>query len=228
LLYDAYATYWDWVKKYEIYSVLSDVVKVNEQRFQLSKNAYFQGDRPAIDTIEALVLLQSFQVVKNEAWVNFQNAGLELSSFLWTEQKEPHTLSENIFPDSNWNKKEITNDKIPIVEQLLLSAAFSHPKLKIYENKLQILEIEKRLKFQDILPTINFRYTILNSGYNVFSEWSTNFYKNNNKFGFDIGIPIRFSQGRGGLQSAKIKISDVRLEQMQLKVAINNKIKQYI
>ncbi|MCF8340383.1 MAG: TolC family protein [Chitinophagaceae bacterium] len=227
LLFDAYSTYWDWVKKYEIYIVLSDVVKVNEQRFNLSKNGYLQGDRPAIDTIEALAQCQSFQMLKNEAWVNFQNSGLELSNFLWTPQKEPFFIDSNFFPDSNWRKINIVEAGFPVLETLLLSAAVSHPKLKMYENKLQILELEKRLKFQELLPTVNFRYNLLNSGYNVFKDASAAFYNNNYKFGFDIGLPLRLSQGRGGFQAAKLKIADTQLDQMQLKLSINNKIKQY-
>lgn len=227
LLYDAYSTYWEWVKKYEIYNVLSDVVKVNEQRFNLSKNGYLQGDRPAIDTIEALAQWQSFQMLKNEAWVNFQNAGLELSNFLWTPQNEPFFIDSNFFPDSSWRKVNIIEADLPVLETILLNAAVSHPKLKIYEYKLQILELEKRLKFQELLPTVNLRYNILNSGYNVFTDASTAFYKNNYKFGFDIGIPLRLSQGRGGFQAAKIKITDTQLDQIQLKLSINNKIRQY-
>jgi hypothetical protein len=227
LLYDAYSTYWDWVKKYEIYNILSDVVKVNEQRFNLSKNGYLQGDRPAIDTIEALAQWQSFQMLKAEAWVNFQNAGLELSNFLWTSKLEPFFIDSNFFPDSSWGKVNIIEADLPVLETILLNAAVSHPKLKVYENKLQILELEKRLKFQELLPTVNFKYNILNSGYNVFNDASTSFYKNNYKFGFDIGLPLRLSQGRGGYQAAKIKITDTELDQMQLKLSINNKIIQY-
>jgi len=42
-----------------------------------------KGDRPAIDTTEALAQLQSFQLASNDAWLNFRNSGLELSNFLW-------------------------------------------------------------------------------------------------------------------------------------------------
>lgn len=227
LLYESYAAYWDWVKKYEIYAVLLDVVKVNQQRFELTKIGYVQGDRPAIDTVEALAQWQSFELAKNEAWVNYINAGLELSNFLWTPENEPYTLPQNILPDSAWRSYKIPEAALPALEKLLLDAATLHPKLQAYDNKLNILSIEKQLKFQELLPTVNLKYNLLNSGYNVFKDASTMFYSNNYKFGFDIGIPLRFSLGRGGYQSAKIKIRETQLDQMQVKLAINNKIKQY-
>jgi outer membrane protein TolC len=227
LLYESYAAYWDWVKKYEIYAVLIDVIRVNQQRFELTKVGYFQGDRPAIDTVEALVQWQTFALAKNEAFVNYTNAGLELSNFLWTPQNEPYTLPQNILPDSGWRSFNIQGAPLPVLENLLLEADVSHPKLLAYANKLNILSIEKRLKFQELLPTVNLKYNLLNSGYNVFKDASAMLYSNNYKFGFDIGIPLRFSLGRGGYQSAKIKIRETQLDQIQLKLSISNKIKQY-
>jgi outer membrane protein TolC len=54
LLYNAYSAYWNWVKEYQVFAILSNAVKINEARFELVKIAYRQGDRPAIDTVEAL------------------------------------------------------------------------------------------------------------------------------------------------------------------------------
>ncbi|MBL0358457.1 MAG: TolC family protein [Chitinophagaceae bacterium] len=85
LLYDAYTAYWNWVKEYQLYEVMGNTVKINEARFELVKIGYRQGDRPAIDTIEALTQLQSFQYLQSESQVRLKNAAVELSNFLWLE-----------------------------------------------------------------------------------------------------------------------------------------------
>ena len=53
------------------------------------------------------------------------------------------------------------------------------------------------------------------------------FYENNNKFGLDIGLPLRLSEGRGGYKSAKLKIRETNLEVLLQQQAIENKIETY-
>lgn len=227
LLMDAYTSYWEWVKFYEVYKVMTEATAVNRIRLNLVRIAYEQGDRPAIDTTEALAQLQAFQMASNDAWLYFRNAGLALSNYLWLPGDSPYNLPESIIPDSNWKKNNLSEMSSPVLDSLISIARSSHPKLQFYDFKLQILGIEKRLKFQNILPIVNVRYNILNSGYNVFKDASFAFYENNYKFGFDIGVPLRLSQGRGEYQSAKIKIQETNLDLVQTRLAIDNKVKYY-
>jgi outer membrane protein TolC len=104
----------------------------------------------------------------------------------------------------------------------------SHPKLRFYNFKLSGLEVDRKLKFQELLPTVNLRTNILNKGYNVLSNIQKNaFYENNNKFGIEVGIPLRFSKGRGEYKMAKLKIKETNLEVAMLKQQLINKTKFY-
>jgi outer membrane protein TolC len=227
LLNDAYESYWAWVQDYEVFKVLDDAVMVNEVRFNLVKLGYRQGDRPAIDTTEALAQLQSFQLARSQAWLDFRNSGLMLSTFMWTSVDSPYYIPETVIPDSSWRALNIDNAQLPELNELLALASEAHPKLESYGFKLQMLDIEKRLKFQNILPTVNLRYNILNSGYNVFKDASWGYYQNNYKFGFDIGMPLRLSQGRGEYAAAKIKIQETNLDLGLTRLEIQNKVKAY-
>jgi outer membrane protein TolC len=227
LLLDAYSYYWEWVRDYEVFKVLDEASSVTRNRLHLIRIGFQQGDRPAIDTTEALAQLQSFQIASNEAWLNFRNSGLQLSNFLWLPNDSPYYLPDIILPDSNWKKIKTGEMAIPVLEELISTARASHPKIQSYDYKLQSLDIEKRLKFQDILPVVNVRYNLLNSGYNVFKDASIAFYENNYKFGFDIGMPLRLSQGRGEYRSAKIKIQETNLDLVQTRLSIDNKVKYY-
>jgi outer membrane protein TolC len=228
LLYNAYSAYWNWVKEYQVFAILSNAVKINEARFELVKIAYRQGDRPAIDTVEALAQLQNFHFLQSESQVNLRNASVEVSNFLWLANNRFYQLGEDVKPEDDWSKQSTTSLPLPVLEELLYNARLTHPKLIMYNYKLQWLEVERKLKFQSLLPTVNVRANLLNKGYDMFNGiGKTGFYENNNKFGLEIGLPLRLSEGRGGYRAAKLKIEETNLEISLQQQAIENKVKIY-
>jgi outer membrane protein TolC len=227
LLFDAYDTYWNWVKEFQLYQILSDAVKVNEARFELVKIGFRQGDRPAIDTIEALVQLQNFQYLQNESWVKFKNAGVDLSAFLWLPNNSYYQLSDQTKPAGKWQSQNTNDIPLGVVDEIIYNARLTHPKLRIFDFKLQDLEIERKLKFQSLLPTVNLKANLLNKGYDVLKGVGPGFYQNNNKFGIDIGIPLRLSEGRGAYKMAKLKITETNYAVSLQQQSIENKIRNY-
>jgi outer membrane protein TolC len=227
LLLDASESYWKWTREYMVYRVLADAVEVTTDRFNLVKLGYRQGDRPAIDTTEALAQLEYFEIARNEAWLRFRNAGLDLSNYMWMANDSPVYLPPVVVPDSAWQAVRTAEIRLPVLEDLVQLAATEHPKLQTYDFKIQMLDLEKRLKFQNLLPQLNVRYNILNQGYNIFKGASQGFYQNNYKFGFDFGLPLTLSQGRGEYRAAKIKIQEAGLDLSQMKLTIVNKVKYY-
>jgi outer membrane protein TolC len=227
LVLDAMKTYWQWVQQYQVLKVISDAVTVNEKRFGLVKIAFRQGDRPAIDTIEALAQLQSFKLMLNEAQLNFLNTGLELSVFLWNKNAEPVLLPAAVVPDNAWKKINITESSLPVLEDLVNTAKNNHPDLLQYNFKLDALDVEKRLKFQDLLPTVNFRYNQLGRGYNIIKNTTAPLFENNFQYGISFGIPLRLSEGRGEYRKAKLQIQETTLQRIQKSVTVENKVRTY-
>lgn len=227
LLLDAMKTYWQWVQQYQVMKVISNAVTVNEKRFGLVKIAFRQGDRPAIDTVEALAQLQSFKLMLYDAQLNFQNTGLELSVFLWNKNAEPVTLPESVVPDNAWKKINITESSIPVLEDLVNTAKNNHPDLLQYNFKLDALDVEKKLRFQDLLPTVNFRYNQLGRGYNIIKNTTAPLFENNYQYGISFGIPLRLSEGRGEYRKAKLQIQETTLQRIQKTVTVENKIRTY-
>ncbi|WP_026897915.1 TolC family protein [Daejeonella oryzae] len=225
LLLDAMNSYWNWAKQYQIYNILTDAVKVNEKRVGFTKTAFRLGDRPAIDTTEALAQLQNFELLKSQALLDFQNAGLELSLFMWTGNAQPYTLTLDIVPADDIQLKNIAAAQLPELNNLLQDALENHPDLLIYNYKLDVLSVEKRLKFQDLLPTVNFRYNQLGKGYDV--PQIGPFFENNYQYGLSLAIPLRLSQGRGEYRKAKLKITETQLQQREKQWQVENKVKSY-
>lgn len=227
LLLDALNAYWNWTREYLVYQVLSDAVRVNEQRLSLVRIAWRQGDRPAIDTTEALTQLQSFQLQQSEAWLAFLNAGLELSGYLWAPNDQPFNLPPDIKPDDESRTLPVAGVNIPNLEELVTQAARNHPELQLYNYKLDVLGIERKLKFQDLLPTVNFRYNQLGKGYDILKTASGPLFENNYQYGLTLGLPLRLSQGRGEYRKAKLKITETRLQRQQKQLDLTNKVRQY-
>jgi outer membrane protein TolC len=228
LLLDALKTYWAWVKEYHVYKTLSDAVVVNEKRVEMVKTAYRLGDRPAIDTAEALVQLQSFELQKNQAWLDFQNTTLELSVFLWTSDTQPYNLATNIIPATDLQTLNIADADLPGLNNLLSAAVKNHPELLMYNYKLGVLGVDRKLKFQELLPTINFRYNQLGKGYEILKTATTGpLFENNFQYGVSLGIPLRLSQGRGEYRKAKLKITETKLQQVQKQQQVENKVRSY-
>jgi len=228
LLMNAVEAYWYWVKAYQTYSVVKNNVSINLTRFELVKKSYLNGERAAIDTIEALTQLQSFQYLQNVQWLEFQNAGLQLSTFLWTPKNEPFILPETITPQKDWESETTIADFNVSLPDLLERSNLNHPELLVYDLKLDVLAIESKLKFQELLPKLDFEYNFLSKGYaNLYSDPLMPLFENNYNYALKFEVPLRLSQGRGNYKLAKLKIQDTELSQNQKRIAIQVKVKSY-
>lgn len=227
LLYDAASAYWNWVREYQVYNVFKNVITVNEQRLNLVRRSFLGGDRAAIDTVEALTQLQNFQFLASEAQYRWLASGFELSTFLWLDDEQPYQLDPAITPDTAWNLVNIQQQLIPPLEEALLSARANHPKLQTLDRKLEALQAERRLKFQSLLPTLNFNYNFLSKGYEAWKGVGQNLFQNNFKYGIEFGMPLFLRQGRGDYKIAKIKIQSTNLQRDQATLEIENKVRDY-
>lgn len=226
LLLDAMKAYWYWMQYYQVYTLLDNAVRVNEQRIALIQTGYRLGDRPAIDTTEALTQLQSFQVQREKAWMQFQNAGLELSVFLWSPEGSLLTIPADAIPADADRLQLVSGSALPDLNALLETAMKNHPELQWYQFKLDALGVERKLKFQELLPSVNFRFNQLAKGYSV---WKTTgpLLENNFRYGFYASIPLRFSAGRGEYRKARLKITETKLQQDMKQASVALKVRTY-
>jgi outer membrane protein TolC len=145
-------------------------------------------------------------------------AKLELSNFIWIENNIPVELSDILIPEAKLDAtiREIlkTND--------LLSADFSiinHPKIISLERKIEILDVDKRLKANMLLPKIDVGYSYL-SDPRSFQNYNFNDYK----VGMNFYFPLFLRKERGSLKLAKFKIQETEFALSIEKVQLANKI----
>lgn len=224
LLLDAYVAYWQWAGTYQLYQNYTRFLEVSNERFKLVKIAYANGDRAEIDTIEALTQVQSFTILQQEARMKLVGTSLDVSNFLWMEKDSSYLLPETAIPDTLLFTNLL---QLEPVENFIMRSNAQNPMLRTYDFKLQALEVERKLKFQSLLPYVNLKYNLLNQGYYVFKDVNTAFLENNYKWGLDVKIPLFFREGRGDYRAAKLKITETRLELNNKRWETENKIRYY-
>ena len=225
LLLDAENTYWDWVKNYEIYKLQKSAVEINRKRLELTKKTYEFGERPAIDTVEAASQLQSFELQERNAYLNFVKSTQELQMFLWKDNQELYEIAQLIYPSSSLDEHSGYSDYEFLLQNLESKLLQNHASLEYYLQKQNILESERRLKWQSFLPKIDFTYNFFNKE-NYKSDFLPLF-DNNFQYGLKLEIPIFQRQARADYEIAKLKISQNQ-QDSQLKLReVNTKIETY-
>jgi outer membrane protein TolC len=218
ILYDAAVAYFDWKRNYDEVK-LYETYNTNAQiRFKGVKELINQGDKPAIDSIEAGIIVKNRLLSLEDSKLKLTKAKLELSNFIWIENNIPVELSNFLIPEAKLDAtiREIlkTND--------LLSADFSiinHPKIISLERKIEILDVDKRLKANMLLPKIDVGYSYL-SDPRSFQNYNFNDYK----VGMNFYFPLFLRKERGSLKLAKFKIQETEFALSIEKVQLANKI----
>jgi outer membrane protein TolC len=189
-----------------------------ETRFKGIQSLIKQGDKPAIDSIEAGIIVKNRLLSLEDAQLKLNKAKLELSNFLWLENNIPLELSDALIPESQleFTIQETlrTND--------LLNQDFdiaNHPKINALTSKIDILTIEKKLKANMLLPKIDIGYSYLSE-----PSYIDNYQFNDYKIGLDFYFPLFLRKERGNLKLAKYKIQETEFILNVEKVQLTNKI----
>jgi outer membrane protein TolC len=222
VLFDAVAAYWAWVKEYEQLNIVTAQMNTSRERLAMVKGEAAQGARPDIDTVEAYAQYYTFVQQYNNAEQLLQNATLALSAYLWLDDGSPYTLPQNIIPGEALSAQSGT---LPDLATALESQE-RHPKLEMLNAKLDILQIEKKLKMQSLIPKLAVNAASLNYK-SDFLEHTRQPVADNYKLSLDVSVPIFMRETRGSIRSAKLKIDEMRLERSMQQMQLSVKLKAY-
>ncbi len=219
ILYAASLTYFKWLMTFNEKQVFESFLKNAEIRFEGIKESYQAGERAAIDTVESRIALNNRKLALEKARITFIKSSLELSNYLWLKDNTPIELRDNVIPDINTVNivEETFNTNEFNIESLSIE---DHPKIKSLDYKLRSLEIEKRLKINDLLPRIDLQYNFLSPSADQIRSFNTANYKS----GLNISFPLFLRKERGDLKLAKLKYDNIEYEIQGTKVTLKNKI----
>lgn len=208
LLLDAAKDYWQWTITYYNYRLLTQSVRIAEEIFNRVKLNHSLGEAAPIDTVQAKITLQQRLVERQETFLDYQNAGITLSNYLWDSLNNPLQLPANLVPVMT---KEIVGITSQELEELLNQARSNHPELQKLSVKLQQLDVDRRLAAEYLKPRLDLNYYFLNQPFDP--EWNTSLQAGENyKLGVDFSFPVFLRKERAKLAQSKLKISTTQLE----------------
>lgn len=232
LLLEAENTYWEWVQNYEIYKLRSEIVDINKDRLKLTRKTFEFGEKPAIDTIEALSQLQSFELQQRDAFLSFVKSTQQIQLYLWKYDKQFYELSEMIYPSENLNEHLAYSDFEFLINDINSRQINMHRSILYYDQKQNILESERRLKWQSFLPKVDFTYNFFNK--ENYSADHLPLFDHNFQYGLKLEIPVFQREARANYQMAKIKLdqnqldTNMKIRELDVKIeTYKNEIQNY-
>lgn len=219
ILYTAIKSYFNWLKNYQATLVYQDYEENAQERFKSVKMSFLEGDKPAIDTLEASINLKSRLLDLEKSKIGYIKSTLELSNYLWIDNDVPLELEQNMVPDT------LTIQTIDVVlNSSVLSVDYefieNHPKLQALKYKKESLTLDKRLKTNNLLPKIDVEYNFLTSDLDNTQNLNTSNYKT----GVNMSFPLFLRKERGDLKLAKLKLQDIDFDISANRVSLKNKI----
>jgi outer membrane protein TolC len=218
VLYNASLAYFNWKRNHSEVQLYSNYLDNASVRYKGILTLIKNGDKPAIDSVEAGIVVKTRRWNLEESKLKLAKSKLDLSNYLWLDNNIPLELQDDVLPE---NKLELTIGETLKINQLISDTISieNHPKINSLENKLAILEVDRKLKANSLLPKMDV-------GYHYLSEpnyWNdTNF--NNYKIGVNFKFPLFLRKERGSLQLAKFKIQDTKLSLDLERIQLKNKI----
>ena len=216
LIFKSGSVYWKWFGAYQKEQVYKEAYNIALERLESIKLTVLAGDKPGIDTVEAVIQLQNRQVNYEQAKLEFKNLGAMLSIYLWQNGTVPMEINENLIPTSG------ASNAVLIEQEILADSVVSnHPKINFQNNKLDQLDIEQKLAKELLKPKFDINYNPLLK--NFTNNNSPVYSLNNYKWGLSFKMPLFLRKERAFLEISKLNIQDSKLELENTKNNVNYK-----
>jgi hypothetical protein len=226
LLYEAGQYFIIWQEQEAQLALAQEVFLLAKTRLEQVKINAALGERPEMDTLEASAVLILRELEVNEKMLSVKNVRLQIENYIW----EKGTLPLLLDPIISAEKLQISKpSSLAIPENLTL-----HPILTLYNLKISDLELERKLKIEQLKPQFNVNYNLLQTPQNLFS---TQFSFTNYKWGATFSMPILLRKERSSLSITRLYLENTHLEmdkkqrdlatkQLQIRNEWNNNVLQ--
>jgi outer membrane protein TolC len=218
VLYDASLAYFNWKKNFNEMKLYENYTTNAQIRFNGIKKLIEQGDKPAIDSTEAGIIVKNRLLNLEDSKLKLMKSKLELSNFLWLENNIPLELSETLIPEEKLGNtiQETLRTNDLLIQNLSIE---NHPKINALQSKIDILNVERKLKANLLLPKIDVGYSYLSE-----PSYINNYKFENYKIGLNASFPIFLRKERGSLKLAKFKVQETEFVLDLEKIQLSNKI----
>lgn len=197
LRYDLAIAYTNWSYTMQLLKIYEETEELIAIRLANTLGLYQQGDKPAVDTLEARVSLFNQQLTTQQARVDAQVAAQELRAIFWD-------LPEGAVPSS-----EALNIRIPDA----LGPVTNNPELAEIRASFADLQLERQLKREYLKPRLDLSYSLLGNGFDLTPaeepvDGVGDLFTNAYKVGATFSYPILNRTARANVRMADIKLAE--------------------
>ena len=217
VIYNASVSYMNWKKSFDEIKLYEDYLKNALIRYKGVQILIKEGDKPAIDSVEAAITVKTRSLNLENAKLKYTKAKLELSNYLWLENNIPLEVNDLLQPEELLAKTIKETLKINELETISLE---NHSKIKALDAKIAMLKVDRKLKANLLLPKLDLSYTYLSE-----PSYIDNYRFEDYKIGLNFSIPLFLRKERGSLKLANLKIEDTEFVLQFEKKNLENKIK---
>ena len=200
VIYEASVSYVNWKRSFDEVKLYETYLENALIRYNGVSKLIEEGDKPAIDSVEAGIVVKTRRLNLEEAKLKFTKAKLELSNYLWLENNIPLELNDNLFPETTLSK---TIKEVLQINELGTVDLENHPKIQALDAKIAMLKVDRKLKANALLPKLDLSYNYLSE-----PSYIDNYRFEDYKIGVNFAFPIFLRKERGSLKLADLKIQD--------------------
>jgi outer membrane protein TolC len=131
-------------------------------------------------------------------------AGANLGAYVWSDEGEPMILSQSTTPTISVDNDPVYSREIE--DFVPDSLVVNHPELALGQFEIDLLEVERRLKREQLKPVVDLKYNAIAEPINgnPFTEYSVNNYT----WGLAFKMPLLLRKERGEVRLADLKIEE--------------------
>ena len=221
LLYEAALSYFNWLKEQQNYAAVLAVTQTARERYKGIQQLVNEGERAAIDSIEAKALIQDREMTLLKTQIALNSSKLKVSNFLWSENEIPLELMDETAAEAV-DHIGLDFGLMQLKDSLDRIELKNNPKLKALNAKVEQLAIDKNLKINGLLPKLKLNYNLINEQPIQNTPLDIGQYKG----GLSFSMPLFLRKERGALRLAKLKLSDARYTYDLENIKLKNKLRE--
>ena len=194
LRYDLTVRYLNWAYAEEVVDINENIVETLEEYLDNTRSLYRQGDKPAVDTLEAAVYLGQQQQTVRQAQVDAVLARQLLAELYWPLAPTDEPLTPVL--------------TLPVINGT--DFLDGQPELRELALQLADVNLQRDLKREALKPELTVGYYILGDGFGLPELPESSPFTEAYKMELTASYPIFNRKARGANQLAELKIAETR------------------
>ncbi|WP_335965937.1 TolC family protein [Galbibacter sp. PAP.153] len=217
-LFEASEAYLDWKQQYEKVMLYERFYHNALERQQWIKKAIELGELSPIDSVESGIILKTRKLERDQAELKLTKSRLHLSNYLWAADDIPLELSEKMVPEENLKDNMLDVLGInPMATEVNLE---NHPKLNALSTKIDMKEVDRKLKANKLLPKLRLNYNYI-AAPNYFNNYNWDDYK----IGASLSFPILLRKERAEVKIAEAELNNAQYGLQFQRQTLQNKVR---